>query len=75
MSPDMVLALPTTLWIALIFFGTLIAGLIFYALYRKGDVFAEFSHGLTTFRLEARDRDASESAGARSKSKNALPRP
>jgi len=31
-------------------------GLIFYALRNKGDVFAELSHGKTTFRIDARDR-------------------
>jgi hypothetical protein len=33
-----------------------IGGLIFYALRNKGDVFAELSHGKTTFRIDARDR-------------------
>jgi len=30
--------------------------LIGYALYRKGDVRAEFAHGKTIFKLEAKDR-------------------
>ena len=30
--------------------------LIFYALRVKGDVFAELSHGKTTLRIDARDR-------------------
>ena len=35
----------------------LVAGiLIFCALRMKGDVFAELSHGKTTFRIDARDR-------------------
>jgi hypothetical protein len=56
MSPDMVFALPAAFWAALAIFATVVAGLVFYALYCKGDVSAEFSHGLTTFRLEAKDR-------------------
>jgi hypothetical protein len=32
------------------------AGLVFYALRIKGDVFAELSHGKTTLRFDARDR-------------------
>ena len=31
-------------------------GLVFYALYKKGDVRAEVSHGRTVFKLEAKDR-------------------
>jgi hypothetical protein len=31
-------------------------GLVFYALRIKGDVHAEFSHGKTTLRIDARDR-------------------
>ena len=34
-----------------------VAGLlVWYALYRKGDVRAEFGHGKTIFKLEAKDR-------------------
>ena len=58
MSPDMILALPAAFWITLGVALVVAAGLVFYALYRKGDVSAEFSHGLTTFRLEAKDRAA-----------------
>ena len=42
-----------------IFFGGVlvaVAVLILYALYRKGDVRAEFAHGKTIFKLEAKDR-------------------
>ena len=56
MSPDMVFALPAAFWIALVALATVVAGLVFYALYCKGDVSAEFSHGVTSFRLEAKDR-------------------
>ena len=56
MSPDMVLALPAAFWIPLVVLAIVGCGLVFYALYRKGDVSAEFSHGLTTFKLEAKDR-------------------
>lgn len=31
-------------------------GLVFYALRIKGDVFAELSHGKTTFKFDAKDR-------------------
>lgn len=31
-------------------------GLLFYALYKKGDVRAAFSHGKTAFKLEAKER-------------------
>jgi len=37
-------------------FVSVAGALIWYALYRKGDVKAEFAHGKTTFRLEAKDR-------------------
>ena len=33
-----------------------VGALIGYALYRKGDVRAEFGHGKTIFKLEAKDR-------------------
>jgi hypothetical protein len=36
-----------------------VGGLIWYALYRKGDVRAEFAHGKTIFKLEAKDRKSS----------------
>jgi hypothetical protein len=56
MSPDMVLALPAALWIALALLAVVAGGLVLYALRIKGDVSAEISHGTTTFRLEAKDR-------------------
>jgi hypothetical protein len=56
MSPDMVLALPATLWIVLGILAALAVCVVFFALYSKGDVYAEFSHGPTSFRLEAKDR-------------------
>jgi hypothetical protein len=52
----MVFALPAAFWIALAVSLLVAGGLVFYALYRKGDVSAEFSYGLTTFKLEAKDR-------------------
>jgi hypothetical protein len=56
MSLDMVSALPA-FWITLAIVAMVVVGaLVFYALYRKGDVSAEFSHGLTSFKLEAKDR-------------------
>jgi hypothetical protein len=33
------------------------ASVVFYALYKKGDVRAVFSHGKTIFRLEAKERN------------------
>jgi hypothetical protein len=56
MSPDMILALPAAFWIPLAFVVVVLCGVVFYALYQKGDVSAEFSHGLTRFKLEAKDR-------------------
>jgi len=74
MSPDWVLTVPAAFWIPVSVAVTVAGALVFYALHRKGDVTAEFSHGLTSFRLEARDR-GTPGTGTRSKSKNALPRP
>ena len=48
-------------WNPMLFFAgfILVAGwLVWYALYKKGDVRAEFSHGRTTLKLEARERDS-----------------
>ena len=56
MSPDAVLTLPAVCWVLFTVVVIAVNGVVFYALYRKGDVSAEFSHGLTTFRLEAKDR-------------------
>jgi len=36
--------------------AVIVATIILYALFKKGDVSAEFSHGSTTFRLSAKDR-------------------
>jgi hypothetical protein len=36
------------------------AGIVFYALYRKGDVRVEYSHGTTVFKLEAKDRQSTK---------------
>jgi hypothetical protein len=55
-EPGHIFALPAGFWIAAVALVTITAGLVFYALYCKGDVSAEFTHGLTTFRLEAKDR-------------------
>lgn len=76
MIPDAVFASPAVIWIGLCVSLVVAGGLVFYALYRKGDVSAEFSHGLTTFRLEAKDRYIPRSTGiTRSKSRDDLPRP
>ena len=42
-----------------IFFAIILmvfAGVLLYALYKKGDVRAEVSHGRTVFKLEAKER-------------------
>jgi hypothetical protein len=56
MSPDVIFALPGAFWVLLGVLATLAVGLVFFALYTKGDVSAEFSHGLTSLKLEAKDR-------------------
>jgi hypothetical protein len=40
-------------------FPLVIGGLVFYALYKKGDVRAVFSHGKTVLELEAKERNQS----------------
>lgn len=45
------------IFLAVIFVSAV--GLVFYALYKKGDVRAVFSHGRTVFRLEAKERNPS----------------
>jgi hypothetical protein len=52
MSPDTV---PLAIWILAGILATLLAGLVFFALCCKGDVSAEFTHGLTSLKLEAKD--------------------
>jgi uncharacterized membrane protein YobD (UPF0266 family) len=55
MNASLVSGLPALALVVLtivIVFGIL----IFYALRVKGDVFAELSHGKTTLRIDARDR-------------------
>jgi Ni,Fe-hydrogenase I cytochrome b subunit len=42
--------------IVLLIIVLVFAGLVFYALRIKGDVFAELSHGKTILRFDARDR-------------------
>lgn len=71
MSPDMIFSLPV-FWIALTIFVIVLGGLVFYALHSKGDVSAEFSHGLMSLKLEAKDRVHSD---ARSLTKTHPPPP
>jgi hypothetical protein len=74
MSPDMVLALPAALWI-FVSIAAIAGVVVFYALHSKGDVSAEFSHGATSFRLEAKDRNIPGATSVkRSKPWNNLPR-
>jgi hypothetical protein len=49
-------SLPAFALIALIFVIVGAGIMVCYALCIKGDVFAELSHGKTTFRLNAKDR-------------------
>jgi hypothetical protein len=51
--------LPNAFAIFLVLFVIVTGLLIFYALRNKGDVRAEFSHGATTFKLEAKERPSS----------------
>jgi hypothetical protein len=46
-------------------FLILLVAVIIYALRTKGDVRAEFSHGETRFKLEAKDRPTRSSRGVR----------
>lgn len=51
--------------LAVLLVALLVMGvLVFYALYHMGEVRAEFSHGSTMFKLEARDRRAKKKKGA-----------
>jgi hypothetical protein len=55
MTLDLLSQIPAAAWLiiaALAVFG----GVILFALHRKGDVFAEVSHGQTIFKLEAKER-------------------
>lgn len=49
-------AVPEGFWFLAVLFVLFVAVSVLYALYSKGDVRAEFSHGSTLFRLEAKDR-------------------
>jgi|GEM_PF-3475997 len=55
MTTSLVVALQSGMGIAVVVL-LVVGALIWYALYRKGDVRAEFTHGKTVFKLEARDR-------------------
>lgn len=57
MNPPALSPFLTTILVVFILAILLVfAGLVFYALRRKGDVRAEFCYGSTKFRLEADDR-------------------
>jgi cytochrome c-type biogenesis protein CcmE len=55
---DFLASIPAGLWfmVAAIVFVGVCGGLIFYALRSKGDVFAELTHGATSFKLQAKER-------------------
>jgi hypothetical protein len=44
------------LWIFLSVVALTVGVIVLYALYCKGDVFAELSHGPTSFKLQAKER-------------------
>jgi hypothetical protein len=48
---------PGTFPIYFVIFLLVVGGLVFYALYKKGDVRAVFSHGKTVLELEAKERN------------------
>jgi hypothetical protein len=48
--------LPSNLVLFVIVIFLIAGGLVFYALYKKGDVRAVMSHGKTVFTLEAKER-------------------
>lgn len=48
--------LPSNLALLVVAALLVTGGLVFYALYKKGDVRAIFSHGRTVFKLEAKER-------------------
>ena len=57
----LVVGVPDAVAIFLVLFVVVTGLLIFYALRNKGDVRAEFSHGSTMFRLEAKERPSAKS--------------
>ncbi len=52
-------AIPPVVALVAVIFVIISALLVFYALRIKGDVFAELTHGKTSFRIQARDRQYS----------------
>jgi hypothetical protein len=52
--------LPSNLALLVIAVLLVTGGLVFYALYKKGDVRAVMSHGKTVFTLEAKERRSKE---------------
>jgi hypothetical protein len=52
---EAIMSAPGFIWLVALI--TIIAGgLVLYALHKKGDVDAEFSHGATSIKLRAKDR-------------------
>jgi hypothetical protein len=56
MTPHLVINISSALWVVPIAVFILFCGIVFVALYLKGDVFAEFTLGKTSLRLAARDK-------------------
>ena len=56
MSPNLVIDFSSAVSIVLLVIVFLFCGVLFVALYLKGDVFAELTLGKTSLRLAARDK-------------------
>jgi hypothetical protein len=53
---DFLSSIPAGLWFIIAVVVFVFGGLILYALHSKGDVFAELTHGATSFKLQAKER-------------------
>lgn len=56
-TPSVLSILPSDLVLLVVAAFLVTGGLVFYALYKKGDVRAIFSYGRTVFKLEAKERN------------------
>lgn len=57
--------LPINIVILLTIVALILACVLVYALYKKGDVRAAFSHGKTVFELEAKERKSERKSASR----------
>jgi hypothetical protein len=53
---DFLSSIPIGLWLMVAVVVFVFGGLVLYALHSKGDVFAELTHGTTSFKLQAKER-------------------